>query len=242
MKQVTVLNELADVIHKTAADHGFWETERNMGEMIALIHSELSEALEEHRANKPPAYYVVSVSQNTMMTPDTHALINKIRGGDPAVDPNGPSINPALSDDDYRTLVRAGIAKPEGAGVELADCVIRILDTLQSLDVDIDRRVVEIHKLDELSGIRSMNAYAALIDSLEGGVNFGENLAFIHKRLGLGFGCWMDGHRGSAVSFLVMALTDCLEAMRDLGVDIDATVAEKMAFNDSRPYKHNKEY
>lgn len=28
---------------------GFWDEERNFGEMIALIHSELSEALEAHR-------------------------------------------------------------------------------------------------------------------------------------------------------------------------------------------------
>lgn len=37
--------------HETAKQHGFWEDERNDGEMIALMHSELSEMLEALRKN-----------------------------------------------------------------------------------------------------------------------------------------------------------------------------------------------
>lgn len=37
------------VVHQTAVDHGWWEKERNSGEIIALMHSELSEALEAMR-------------------------------------------------------------------------------------------------------------------------------------------------------------------------------------------------
>ncbi len=36
-------------IHKNAVDRGFWDQERNEGELIALIHSELSEGLEALR-------------------------------------------------------------------------------------------------------------------------------------------------------------------------------------------------
>lgn len=39
-------NKLADDVHNTAVEKGWWETDRNDGEMIALMHSELSEALE----------------------------------------------------------------------------------------------------------------------------------------------------------------------------------------------------
>ncbi len=47
------LQELIDDIHKNAVEHGWWETARSKPEIIALIHSEWSEALEESRAGHP---------------------------------------------------------------------------------------------------------------------------------------------------------------------------------------------
>jgi len=41
--------ELQKAVHDNAVRHGFWESPVNLGEKVALIHSELSELLEVFR-------------------------------------------------------------------------------------------------------------------------------------------------------------------------------------------------
>jgi hypothetical protein len=47
-----MINELGQEIHKNNVAKGFYENEKNIGEMLALIHSEVSEALEADRKGK----------------------------------------------------------------------------------------------------------------------------------------------------------------------------------------------
>ena len=49
-----MIHEIQRDCHEIAKAKGFWNTERNKGELIALMHSELSEALEALRNRNPP--------------------------------------------------------------------------------------------------------------------------------------------------------------------------------------------
>ena len=118
------LRALADEIHANAAEKGFWEGDRNFGEQIALMHSELSEALEEHRARRPSEWF--QIDGRAVRRPSRYDPPETVAGADWV----------ALDDPD---VTWTGVpAKPEGAAVELADCLIRILDTMAHLGVDID--------------------------------------------------------------------------------------------------------
>ena len=47
-----MLNELAEEIYQNNKGKGFWDKERNVGEMLMLVTSELGEAMEAHRKGR----------------------------------------------------------------------------------------------------------------------------------------------------------------------------------------------
>ena len=55
-------NRIEKEVNAISKEHGFWNAERNDGEVIALIHSELSEALEALRQNNPSSKRIVEFS------------------------------------------------------------------------------------------------------------------------------------------------------------------------------------
>lgn len=110
------LNEMAKEVHQNAVEHGWWEEERSIGEIIALCHSELSEALEEHRNNKPQIYFVGYDMQDRKIVKD------------------------APFEGAY------GICKPEGTAIELADCIIRILDYCAHEGIDVEKAIEIKHE------------------------------------------------------------------------------------------------
>ena len=102
------LNEWSKEIHSVAVAHGWWEKEPSFGEIVALCHSELSEALEEHREKRPAVYckeYDEDYCGNCM---------------------------------EYRDTCACNGNKPEGISVEMADCLIRILDWCGHEGIDIE--------------------------------------------------------------------------------------------------------
>ena len=90
------LNQWAAEINANAKEHGWWDEPRSFGEIIALCHSELSEALEADRVGEPMVW-----------------------------------------DND---------GKPDGVAVEMADCMIRIMDWFGHVNMDLDEIISEKHE------------------------------------------------------------------------------------------------
>ena len=111
------LNELRDEAFRIAKEHGFKDA--SIGEDIALMHSELSEALEDHRAGKI-----------------AHEMQYE-RAGD------GAHMS-AESIDHARVLFNNDkLPKPIGIPSEMADAIIRILHFSGKHGIDIEKAVVE---------------------------------------------------------------------------------------------------
>lgn len=51
-------NYFADEVNEIAVEKGWWKEDRNEGELICLMHSELSEALEALRHGNPPDSHI----------------------------------------------------------------------------------------------------------------------------------------------------------------------------------------
>ncbi len=114
------MNKFIKRAHQTAVDKGWWDEPKTFGELMSLIHAELSEALEEFRNHYQPneTYYS---SKKTI----------KHRDG---------SITKSITISKDKSENRK---KPEGIPSELADAVIRIFDLAAVYDLDLVSAIEE---------------------------------------------------------------------------------------------------
>jgi NTP pyrophosphatase (non-canonical NTP hydrolase) len=90
---IEFFNDMMAHVHQNAINKGFWESKRSSGESIALMHSELSEALEADR----------------------------------------------------KDLIDNHLAQYSGVTVELADCIIRIMDFAYHTKLPLAEAIIDKH-------------------------------------------------------------------------------------------------
>lgn len=107
------ITQLVREAHQNAISKGWWDEDRSFGEIISLMHSELSEALEDFRAGKQPnqAWYEGKNSKGMPMT---------------SAKPMPPYAE-----------------KPCGIPSELADVVIRVFDASGRYGIDLEKAIAE---------------------------------------------------------------------------------------------------
>lgn len=187
------LNKFAQAVHENAVKHGWWDEERTFGEIIALCHSELSEALEELRTNRPMMYFV-----------ETNGFV-------------------------VTDMSERKDEKPEGIAVELADCIIRVLDYFGKEELDVDALMQEAMK-DVMCDVPGRIYAATLSDCI----------SRWHLLLSLAYSCWCKAS-GTHASALRMARCVCeILAWGKVtdGVDFEMILDIKHEYNKTRPYRH----
>lgn len=208
-----LIQDLAAEIHRNAVEHGWWEEDRSVYEVLALIHSEWSEALEEARAGRPLAY----IEAETSFCPQIESHREIITRGE---------------DGKYVFDGREYTGKPEGVAVELIDGVIRILDYLGRL-----KAVFDDPDSGESSKMEDLCSEQTLMDPMPEKVP--EVVAYLHKFTS---DVLPDEGDECDISCLVAAMNLALVWVRMKGLDPLALLMEKHEFNKGRPYKHGKKF
>lgn len=201
---------LAKLIHENAVAHGWWEGNRSVDEIIALFHSEISEALEEYRAGKPMVYHVC-----------TGGLDNCLCDGHPSMEQGDVCLQDAYKKCNYRK------AKPEGIVVELVDFVIRVLDYFGKHGI-VSSEVKTLAQLVEKAPEDCRNAPVP------------ELVAGLHCQTSLAYAALMQEPQNITehFGFLFSAIGTACAWIEAQGYDYHAIIMEKHEFNKTRPYKH----
>lgn len=177
-----------------------WRAERNtFGDFIALLHTEAAEATEAYRDHR----LLDATKQPTPIFRDEE--IPKIR-----------------RDDVYttrRVLVGHRPAKPEGVGSELADLVIRLLDTCDVEGIDLVEPDLALADVAPLSDAAT-RAHAM--------TTFGDWMAWLHRHI-----VQFDNSRQAPA--MLRAIVTVAEVF---GLDLVAEYERKITYNRTRPYQH----
>lgn len=207
------INEFAVEVHKNAKAHGWWDEDRPLAEVIALIHSEWSEALEEYRANRPMVWY------------DSRSKGDDCGGGGRC----GADIFECVCKGHPHHGGCPGGHKPEGIAVELIDGCIRILDYLGKTET----KIHEIVTLRKLMREVPKELLECDLPTLVARLHWYSSRAYVW-----GSTPFSERLVQEQMSFLYEALAMACAWIKMSGLDPEAIMREKHEYNKTRPYKH----
>lgn len=119
------ITELVEKAHANAVDKGFWDEKRETGTLLALIHSEVSEALEADRNSEKSEYVEVKLSNvdysNLISFLTSYGFLNMVV----KIEKGAKFINPK-----------------ENFAEELADILIRVFDLSGGKGIDLESAVM----------------------------------------------------------------------------------------------------
>jgi hypothetical protein len=144
------MNHARNVVHQTAVEHGFWGSDggggalapRSFGDLIALVHTEVSEAYTEWRHGHAldEIHYTYTAAQ-----PGQQATARSLRGktyvyvGHEEWTTEDPMDSSDWVELAPETAARLGYdCEPEGVPIELADIILRVLDIAGGKGIDIE--------------------------------------------------------------------------------------------------------
>lgn len=216
-----LIKELAAMIHQNAVDHGWWDEARELPEIVALIHSEWSEALEEARAGRPLVWF--KPEQDYMCCARTKC--GGVLDGEMC---EGPTYL------DFDRNKCPAHCKPEGVAVELIDGCIRILDALGYTKADIlEPDTGEPTSLDALMGKHRV------VQPEEMPENIPKLIAWLHAMTSQVI---IDEDEQTPELNLLAAMSLALSWVQAQGIDPLALLMEKHEYNKGRSYKHGKKF
>lgn len=126
------INEMVQLAHGNAVNHGWWENPPSMPELLMLIITEAAEAMEEYRNGKDPKEIYYSGKKTFQSEVDTNgSVIYSVTSNLKDHEINVPSIG----------VIKA--SKPEGIPSELADIVIRVSDICGRYGIDLEAAIKE---------------------------------------------------------------------------------------------------
>lgn len=212
MKNAQEIIEVVNAAHGNAIDKGWWEKERTLGELVSLIHTEASEAMEDFRNGHKPTQVWYEYKQRDIrgnFEDDDFPIIG--------VGPGGLilSIQPSVTEGGNVLL-----GKPCGIPSELADIVIRVFDLVGKYEV------VEPFANFSIQMFHNNVDYA-----IEPDRPFGDNMGWLHASISKIL-------TDSMVEYAAETVYHTYKLAEYNGIDLDAIIAEKMEFNKSRTHRH----